>query len=128
MHVGIHKTLVINRVPQALSVAATLQAVPLVLDLGNPAEVIRKLQALPQISHVFFFAPEALATTGDAASDLKAGLESFQRLVSAARSAGCSLRMTQFNSGDHTRGEPIPSIPFKSPSGSGVSPRVTVLR
>ena len=92
-----------------------MQAVPLALDLSNPVEVIRKLQALSKISHVFFFAPEASASAGDAASDLKAGLESFQRLVSAARSAGCSLRMTQFNSGDHTRGGPIPSILFINP-------------
>lgn len=115
MHVGMHKTLVINPISKTLPVAPTVQAVPLLLDLSNPAEVIRKLQALPQISHVFYFAPEASSSAGDAASDLNAGLESFQKLVSATRSAGCSLRMTQFNSGDHTRGEPIPLVPFTNP-------------
>ena len=81
------------------------QAVRLHLDLSNPTEAVRKLRALPQISHVYFFAPGAAGSVSDAASALQSGLESFHRLVSAVQSAGCSLRFTQFTSGDDSRGE-----------------------
>ena len=91
------------RAERKLNRSRASQAVQLHLDLGDPKAAARKLQGLPNISHIFFFGPPP-GVGGDAAAALAQSLASYQSLVAAARDAGCVLRLTQFTCGDPARG------------------------